>query len=99
MKNFNIYDVVDNKIVKHTSLANPGHRPGFLPEYLHEQGAEVIISGGMGGGAVSIFESHNIKIVVGASGKAEDAVNRYISGDLKSTESICDKHEHADECH
>ncbi len=98
-ENFNIYDVVDGKITNKTSLANPGHRPGFLPEYLYEQGVNVIISGGMGGGAVAIFESRGIEIVVGASGKAEDAAMRFISGELKSTESICDRHEHADECH
>ena len=47
--NFNIYEVENGKIVKEESIPNPGHRPGFLPNFLNELGAKVVISGGMGG--------------------------------------------------
>lgn len=49
-------------------------------------------------GAVDIFESHGIEVITGASGKAEDAVNAYLKGALKSSGSICHEHAHADEC-
>jgi len=96
---FWFFDVEDGAIVKKEAIANPGHRPGFLPVFLNDQGANVIISGGMGGGAISLFDENNIKVVVGASGDAEAVAKRYIAGDLESTGSACDKHEHADECH
>ena len=60
---------------------------------------EVIISGGMGGGAVEIFNERNVEVVLGAQGDARDAVERYLKGELESTGSICHEHEHADECH
>lgn len=97
-ENFNIYDTKDGKIVGEESIPNPGHRPGFLPNYLHEKGVNVIISGGMGGGAVDIFNSHNIEVIVGVSGSAKQAAEEYLKGDLKSTGSVCHQHEHADEC-
>ena len=77
---------------------NPGHRPGFLPNFLADQGVEVIIAGGMGGGAVEIFNERNVEVVVGAEGDATKAVAAYLSGELHSTGSICHNHEHADEC-
>lgn len=96
--NFNIYDAENNKIVKSESIQNPGHKPGFLPNFLNEMGVNVIISGGMGGGAVDIFNEHGIEVITGAYGNAEDAANNYLQGKLKSTGSVCHEHQHADEC-
>ena len=98
-ENFNIFDTEDGKIVKMESIANPGHKPGFLPNFLGDLGVNVIISGGMGGGAVDIFNERNIEVILGATGNAEEAVKKYLAGDLKSTGSICHNHEHKDECH
>jgi len=97
--NFNLFDVESGKIVKEESIPNPGHRPGFLPNFLHEKGVNVIVSGGMGGAAVQIFNDHNIEVVIGTQGLAKEAVEKYIRGELVSTGSICHEHEHADECH
>lgn len=97
-QNFNIYDTNKNEIVKSTSVPNPGHKPGFLPNYLNDLGVNVIISGGMGGGAVEIFNEKGIEVITGASGDAENCVNNYLNGKLKSTGSICHEHQHHDEC-
>lgn len=98
-QNFNLYDCENGSIVEETAVPNPGHKPGFLPNYLADLGVSVIISGGMGGGAVEIFQSRGIEVVTGASGDARQAAEGFAKGSLKSTGSICDKHEHADECH
>lgn len=97
-ENFNIYCAEDGRIVSCESIPNPGHRPGFLPNYLGDLGVEVIISGGMGGGAVEIFNSRNIEVITGASGDAGRCVERYLAGELESTGSVCHKHEHHGEC-
>ena len=96
--NFNVYEIEDDKIIKHESIANPGHKPGFLPNFLNDLGVKVIISGGMGGGAIDIFNQHDIEVIVGAKGMAQDLVNDYLKGVLKSTGSVCHQHQHADEC-
>ena len=57
----------------------------------------VIISGGMGGGAVDIFNERNVEVVLGASGDAKTAVESYLKGELKTTGSVCREHHH-DEC-
>ena len=96
--NFNIFEVQDKKIIKSESVENPGHKPGFLPNFLNDLGVNVIISGGMGGGAVDIFNEKGIEVVVGASGEAKAAVNAFLQGELKSTGAICSEHAHSDEC-
>jgi len=97
-QDFRIYHVEGDKIVKSETIPNPGHRPGFLPNFLSDQGVKVIISGGVGGGAIEIFEEKGIEVVTGARGSAEDAANSYLKGSLKSTGSVCHEHEHHDEC-
>jgi len=97
-KNFNIFEIVDGQISKMESVSNPGHKPGFLPAYLSEKGVNVIISGGMGGGAVDIFNEKNIEVITGIKGLAKDAVQAYLEGKLKSTGSVCHEHQNHDDC-
>ena len=86
--NFKIFEVQNNQIMKSESIPNPGHKPGFLPNFLNDMGVNVIISGGMGGGAIDIFNEKGIEVIVGASGNAKAAVEAYLQGE----------HQHHDEC-
>ncbi|MBR5485787.1 MAG: NifB/NifX family molybdenum-iron cluster-binding protein [Oscillospiraceae bacterium] len=97
-ENFTIVEAENAQIVSMTSIPNPGHKPGFLPNYLADMGVEVIISGGMGGGAVDIFNQRNVEVIVGAMGDVKETVEKYLKGELKSTGSVCHNHEHAHEC-
>ncbi|MGN1156299.1 MAG: NifB/NifX family molybdenum-iron cluster-binding protein [Agathobacter sp.] len=97
-ENFIFYDTEAEKIVNVNSVPNPGHRPGFLPNFLADNGAQVIIAGGMGGGAVDIFNERSVEVIVGAQGDATKAVEAFLRGELISTGSVCHSHEHADEC-
>ncbi len=98
-ENFMIYETNGKEITSEVSVPNPGHKPGFLPNFLADMGVEVIISGGMGGGAVDIFNERNVEVILGAQGDAREAVEQYLRGELESTGSVCHEHEHADECH
>ena len=95
---FWLFDAQKDQITSKEFIQNPGHRPGFLPVFLHEKGAGVIISGGMGGGAVDIFNQKGIEVVTGAAGDAEKAAGDYLRGALTSTGSVCHEHEHSGNC-
>ena len=95
---FNIFETEGKNIVSIDPVANPGHKPGFLPNFLADRGVKVIIAGGMGGGAVDIFNERNVEVIVGAVGDARANVEAYLRGELKTTGSVCHAHEHADEC-
>ena len=91
---FLIYDAENGEVLQEEMVANPGHKPGFLPNFLADRGVKVIISGGMGGGAVEIFNDRGVEVVVGASGLAKNAVKSYLKGELKTTGSVCHEHSH-----
>ena len=97
-ENFIFFDTQDGKILSEQSVPNPGHRPGFLPNFLADHGAQVVIAGGMGGGAVDIFNERGIQVIVGAQGDARAAVQAFLAGELVSTGSVCHEHQHAGEC-
>jgi len=97
-ENFNVFEIENGNIINAESVPNPGHRPGFLPNFLADMGVNVIISGGMGGGAIDIFNERGVEVITGAGGDSRIAVENYLNGKLKSTGSICHKHEHHDEC-
>lgn len=96
-ENFTIFEAKNGKIASENSIPNPGHRPGFLPNFLGDMGVEVIIAGGMGG-AVEIFNERRIEVIVGVEGDARAAVESYLRGELKSTGSVCHEHAYEDEC-
>ena len=97
-ENFEIFNSDNGKITGTETIPNPGHKPGFLPNFLNDMGVNVIISGGMGGGAIDIFNQHKIEVIVGAEGSSESVAKSYLEGKLKSTGSVCHEHMHEDEC-
>lgn len=58
------------------------HQPGMVPGFIKEQGAAVMISGGMGRRAIGFFEEYGIEAATGASGTARDSLLRYLDGEL-----------------
>lgn len=82
----------DNKEINNTELIDaPPHQPGLLPRWLHEQGANVIIAGGMGQRAQQLFAQNDIQVVIGASALTpEELVKAYLEGTLQTGENICD---------
>ena len=97
-ESFMIYEVENGEIVREELVQNPGHKPGFLPNFLADRGVEVIISGGMGGRAIDLFNERNIEVIVGASGDARTAVVSYLKSELETTGSVCHEHKYHGEC-
>jgi len=95
---FTVYETQGAKIITKIYVQNPGHQPGYLPVFLKEQGASVIIAGGMGQMAQSLFAEQGIEVIVGAAGECEQAAERYLNGQLKSTDSVCRDHAHSHQC-
>jgi len=84
-------DEKTKKVTGKQMLIPPPHEPGVLPRWLHEQGANVIIAGGMGQRAQALFAENNIKVVVGAaSGDPEELASQYLAGVLASGTNVCD---------
>lgn len=73
-----------------TFLDPPPHEPGVLPRWLCEQGAEMIIAGGMGQRAQNLFTQSGVKVVVGApGGEPEEIVRAFLHQQLQLGQNVC----------
>lgn len=81
----------EKRIDGRTDLEAPPHEPGLLPRWLAERGAQMIIAGGMGQRAQTLFEQSNIAVLVGApSLEPEVLVEQYLNGTLTTGDNVCD---------
>jgi ATP-binding protein involved in chromosome partitioning len=69
----------------------PPHAPGVLPQWLGQQKVNVIIAGGMGSRAQTLFAQNGIQVVTGATaGSPEEIAAAYLTGSLQTGANICD---------
>jgi len=84
-------DTANKQILKTRQVEPPPHEPGVLPRWLHEQGTNLIIAGGMGQRARTIFDANGIEVIVGApAGEPREIVQSYLDGELASGVNACD---------
>ncbi len=86
---FTIVEIEDGKVLKKETIQNPGHHPGYLPEYLGEMGVSAIIAGGAGQRAQLLFAEKNIQLILGVSGSIEINLDMLCQGNLVGGESLC----------
>jgi predicted Fe-Mo cluster-binding NifX family protein len=86
---FTLVEVNKGKVSDRRTIANPGHQPGLIPQFLASQGVECIICGGMGMRATGFFDELGIQAIVGVSGSIEEVLKSLQNGTLRSGESLC----------
>lgn len=97
---YTLVDVNDDEVINRQILENPGHKPDFLPEFLHNNQVDCIVSGGMGRKAHALFDQYNIEAVVGVEGDIETVIDKLLDGKIESGENLCaPKHEHSEHGH
>jgi len=88
-------DPVARQATASTEVTAPEHQPGLLPPWLKERGVNLVIAGGMGSRAHSLFQEMSIEVLSGAAGTAEAVVRQYLDGTLVTGEGTCDHSAHA----
>ncbi len=84
-------DKSEKKITAREDIPAPAHEPGLLPKWLAEKKVELIITGGMGNRAKTLFNQMGIEVFVGAPVQTpEKLVESYLNENLKTGENICD---------
>ena len=97
---FKVYDVQNSAIVSSEVIDTNGSGHGALAGLLSELGVDVLICGGIGGGAQMALAQAGIKLFGGVSGNADDAVVAYIAGTLSyDPNAKCDHHDHHGQVH
>jgi len=92
---FAIYTInaADRTIGERLFGAPPEHGRGVYPVWLRQQGATVVLAGGMGPRAVGIFAQNGIEVVLGIQGDDPDVLVRsYLDGTIEATGEPCHEH-------
>ncbi len=89
---FKIYQVENNQVISSEIISSNGSGHGALAGILAGQDVDVLICGGIGGGAQAALAEAGVKLCSGAQGDADQAVCDYLSGELVSTGANCDHH-------
>jgi predicted Fe-Mo cluster-binding NifX family protein len=98
---FYLYEINQTKeVVKNEVFPNPlaGNHGGTcqLPHFVNQIGANVIIAGGMGGKAISLFEGYGINVITAPGLKLEDALQSFLQGKISGYEECAG---HQGDCH
>ena len=74
-------DAGQHKILNLRTVAPPQHAPGLFPRWLREQGAGVVIAGGIGRRALDLFAQQGIAVRAGQVGTTvEELAAAYLDG-------------------
>ena len=87
-REMNQINIVENSYYGH-------HQPGQVPGFINSQGADVMLTGGMGRRAIASFEQYGIQAVTGASGTVRRAIEQYLGGELRGAAPCRESIEHA----
>ncbi len=95
---FVLVDVDGCEVHEVSVVENPyyaSHQPGQVPKFINQQGANVMLTGGMGRRAIDFFGQFGIEAVTGAAGTVRHALERYLGGGLEGAKPCRESVEHA----
>lgn len=92
---FKVYDIEDGRIVSSEVIGTNSSGHGALAGVLGTIGADTLICGGIGGGAINALAEAGINLYAGVSGSADAAAEALANGTLEqSTSATCSHHGH-----
>jgi ATP-binding protein involved in chromosome partitioning len=84
-------DTTAKKVLGSAQEAAPEHEPGLLPRWLRERGVTVVIAGGMGPRARTLFAQAGIEVLTGAESREPEVIaGDYLNGALVTGANSCD---------
>lgn len=96
-KEFKVYEVNEGAVLKSSVVSAAGSGHSKLVDMLKLLGVNVLICGGVGGGARTALESAGIKLYGGVTGNADAAVRAFVGGKLEFDPDIqCAHHDHGE---
>ncbi len=96
---FKIYEIEDGKVISTEIIGSNGNGHSALAALLDERKIDVLICGGIGGGAQAALSERGIELCAGADGNADQAVEAYLRGELVNTGANCNHHGEGHSCH
>jgi predicted Fe-Mo cluster-binding NifX family protein len=94
---FVLVDLEEGEVKATRVVPNPfysQHQPGQVPGFIHSQQVDVMLTGGMGGRAITFFQQYGIQTATGAAGTVRQALEQYVEQRLEEAEPCHESVEH-----
>lgn len=93
---FTVFEIVgkEARFVELLSASGLQHQHEGLANMFKRNGVDVLVCGGIGGGMINGLNAVGLKVLTGASGNVASVAKMYASGNLVSTGSVCQDHDH-----
>lgn len=92
---FKFYEIEDNNVIKEEVVSTMGNGHSALAGFLKTNSIDILICGGIGGGAQAAMAQVGIKLYGGVNGSADEAVKALIAGTLEYNPNVkCSHHDH-----
>lgn len=93
---FAIYEVKNGDAVSKKIIDAAGSGHSALGGFLRDNHVDLLICGGIGGGARNVLAAAGIELVAGAFGPVDVIVDAYLHGHLVTSDAVCDHHSHGE---
>lgn len=94
---FKLYDITDGKVVTEQIVSTNGAGHGALAGFLRNVQADVLICGGIGGGAQMAMQEAGITLYAGNTGNTDEAVKAFLAQTLvQNANPTCGHHDHVE---
>lgn len=97
-ESFKVYEVENDKVINSEIIESNGAGHGALAGLLADNAIDVLICGGIGGGAMAALEENAIEICAGAEGDTDTVIEAYLKGELESAGVTCNHHGEGHSC-
>lgn len=93
-KSFAIVTVEANEItnIEEVSTVELAHQHDSLADLLVKKGVTLVITGGIGGGAIAGLKRYGLDVIKGANGEIKAVIQKYIEGNLEDKNEVCNHH-------
>ncbi len=103
---YTLVEVAGDGTLRANAIENPhaaGHGPGQVPAFIHDQGADVLLTGGIGGRAIAALRTYGIQVSAGHDASVREAVEAWLAGRGGKAEACAGHgpshdHEHGHDC-
>lgn len=84
-------DPDEKRVLTSKVVDAPPHEPGLLPAWLADQGAQLVLAGGMGSRAIQLFSEQGIQVIVGVPPlDPQTLAHNYLEGEIGDGANACD---------
>ena len=94
---FAVFKTDETGIISEKYLASGDSGHGALASLLKAEAVDVLICGGIGGGAINALGAAGIQVIGGASGSVRAVAEAFVNGTLRVRENFhCNHHHHGE---